>query len=78
MKLKKAKKTLEPFLSKATEDGDHFFIVHFSKEDDRFHGYMDIDGADALIVIRNLINTTKIDPEILHQMVINWRSEKTK
>lgn len=66
MKAEDAKKKIDDLALEATADEDGLLAVYFSREDEKFVGQnVGIDGADAMIVIRNLINIFALDPEFI-------------
>lgn len=62
---------IKPILQKAKSQGDHYLIVHFSKEDDHFIGEHSMDQGDALIVICEIMKNFQLKPEVVSQMNIN-------
>ena len=50
-----AAELLKPYIDKCTEDGDPYFIVHFSIADDYFSGFENgLDFMDARIIVKQL------------------------
>lgn len=57
---------LQPVIDEYNKSGDPYLIVHFSRADDYYYGCNDrMDFADALIVIKYLVEFFKIDREVL-------------
>lgn len=55
MTKEKATELLKPYIDKCTEDGDPYFIVHFSIADDYFSGFENgLDYMDAGIIVKQL------------------------
>ena len=71
MKNDKALKVLTPLAAKLDKDGDTYLFVHFSREDDHFKGLdsSNMDFADALIIIKHLVNKFGIDKKVLCEML---------
>lgn len=58
-------KLLQSFKETAKDDGDPFFVIHFSRVDDKYEGDFDgLDVGDALIIIEKLCTKFDINPEI--------------
>ena len=67
MKLKESKKLIQPFIDQCKKDNDCYLIVHFSQEEDKFSGYSEMDAADALLIIKELIKNYKLNPEAVYK-----------
>lgn len=69
MNIVKGHKLLMDFINQCRQDKDPYFIVHFSKIDDKFIGYSDgMDQADVLIIIDNLISSFHLDRSVIATM----------
>jgi hypothetical protein len=56
MSIAEGRKKLMPFIKAAEKDTDPYFLVHFSRENDRYEGYHEgMDEFDARIVIKHLM-----------------------
>lgn len=56
MSTDEGKEKLMLFIQAAKKDSDPYFLVHFSRENDRYEGYHEgMDEFDARIVIKHLM-----------------------
>ncbi len=56
MKIVLGKSLLSDFTNLCDADKDSYFLIHFSKEEDKYAGYHErIDWADARIILKHLI-----------------------
>lgn len=63
MKIEDSKKLFKDIIAKMEEDNDAYFLVHFSREDDKFDGtHGNMDFADALILVKQLMREFHINP----------------
>ena len=65
---KKAFKLFETIQKKMQKDGDKFLFVHFSRKEDHFRGMNHMDGLDALVVIKQLIERYSLSAETIAAM----------
>jgi len=66
MNCEDAKKKIDALALEATADEDGLLAVYFSREEERFVGQnVGIDHADAMIVIRQLVDIFSLDPEFI-------------
>ena len=67
MKTKEAKKHFNGITKLMDQDTDPYMMVHFSKDDDYYYGQYSkhLDMFDAIIIIKKLIDTYKINKKCL-------------
>jgi hypothetical protein len=66
MKNKEFKELVHPIAFQLTLDTDAYLFVHFSSQEDKFEAiHNNMDGLDAMIVIKNLVKHFNIDPLLL-------------
>lgn len=65
MNIKQGEKNIKKFIRNCDKDNDSFLIVHFSICEDTYKGHFNIDFADALIIIKHLLEHFNIDKRAL-------------
>jgi hypothetical protein len=66
MTIEKGKVLLQEFKQHACIDTDAFFVIHFSRQEDRFEGdFENMDGGDAMIIIKRLIQNFNLNAEVV-------------
>lgn len=65
MKVHEGINKLGDFIKQAEKDDDCYCLVHFSRTDDRFEAYHQMDMGDALIIIQRLCHEFGIDKRAL-------------
>lgn len=57
---------VQPIADHLASENDAYLLVHFSSEEDKFEAiHNNMDGLDAMIVIKNLVKHFNIDPLLL-------------
>lgn len=64
-----AQKEITEYANAAQADGDRYLFVHFSREEDRFGAFQNIDSTDAKLVIKGLAKHFGIDLEVMAEAV---------
>ena len=69
MKIDDFMKQISNTIETAEKDGDGFMVIHFSKQENKYFGkHANIDGADALIIVRDLIKLFGLSPKIISEI----------
>ena len=74
MKIKEFKTEIKKLIKKGSES-DHYFLVWFSKKDDKYHTITKMDTGDALILIKELAKRY-CNPEVVAQMLNDIAKEE--
>lgn len=69
MKKPTAQKLLKPFTDQCEKDKDPYLVVHFSRKDDYYSGFHELDTLDAIIVIKEIVKHCGINREALALML---------
>lgn len=69
MEKNKALNLLKPFTTQCEKDNDPYLVVHFSRKDDYYSGFRQLDKLDAIVVIREIVQHCGIDREVLALML---------
>jgi len=69
MKIDDFMKQISNTIETAEKDGDGFMVIYFSKQENKYFGkYVNIDGADTLIIVGDLIKLFGLSPKIISEI----------
>ena len=70
MKLAELKKQLLPIAEQGRKDKDAFYLMYFSRLDNKYSGAWHIDKGDALLIIKDLIDNFNLSKSEVTKLFI--------
>ena len=71
MTIAESRTFLDEVTKRAEADSDTFFHAYFSRSEDKYEAWGNMDAGDALIVVQGLIRTFELSPTVIAAMEVH-------